>query len=192
MRWRNTKANWGAVAKFFHWVIALAVIGNIALGLYADGLPTSPAEADAFYWHKTIGLTVLGLAGLRILWRWSNPVPDLPLGTPTWRRIAAAISHFCLYLVILAMPLSGWLMHSASGSSLELYGLFEVPSILPAAMDAERAQELAHQAHYWLFITICALVGVHVVAALEHHIRGDKILVRMLPFRRASDPIRGE
>lgn len=193
MRWRNTRANWGAVAKLFHWLVALAIIGNIALGLYAVDLPTSPAKMDAFYWHKTTGLTILGLVVLRILWRLGNPPPQPPPTMPLWQRFASGLSHFGLYLLMIAMPLSGWMIHSASGFPMELYGLFEVPDIAPESADASTLQDRAAVVHYWLFIAICALVGLHVLAALKHHfVDGDTVLKRMLPFSRASDPIRGE
>lgn len=193
MRWRNTRENWGAVAKLFHWVIALAIIGNIAIGLYAVDLPTSPAKMDAFYWHKTTGLTILGLVVLRILWRLGNPPPQPPPAMPLWQQFASGLSHFGLYLVMIAMPLSGWVIHSASGFPLELYGLFQLPDIVPESADESAVQDQAALVHYWLFIAICALVGLHILAALKHHfIDGDKVLVRMLPFGRASDPIRGE
>ncbi len=193
MRWRNTSANWGAIAKLLHWVIAIAILGNIALGIYAAGLPLSPAQADAFYWHKTVGLTVLGLVVLRILWRVATPVPRPPPGMPRWQRIASGLSHFGLYILMVALPLSGWVIHSASGFYLELYGLFEVPNIVPESADESAVQDGAAVVHYWLFVAISALVVLHVLAALKHHmIDGDTVLVRMLPFTRASDPIRGE
>jgi len=193
MRWRNTWANWGTPAKFFHWAIAIGILGNIALGLYADGLPASAERAEAFYWHKTTGLTILWLVALRLLWRLTNPTPRLPPTTPGWQRLVARTSHFLLYIAMIAMPLSGWAIHSASDASLILYGLFEVPGILPADVDESAAGDLAAVVHYWLFITICVLLSVHVLAALKHHfINGDKVLGRMLPYGRASDPIRGE
>lgn len=192
MRWRNTRANWGAVAKSLHWVIALAIVGNVGLGLFANGMPASPEQAQAFYWHKTTGLTILGLVALRILWRLANTVPDRPSGMPAWQRIVAGLNHFALYLVMLAMPLSGWIIHSASGAELELYGVVEVPSIIPAAIDEARAEAIGAAVHYWLFIALCALVALHVLGALKHQLAGDKVLVRMLPLQRASDPIRGE
>lgn len=193
MRWRNTRANWGAVAKILHWLIAIAIIGNMALGLYAAGLPLSPAQMDAFYWHKTTGLTILGLVMLRILWRLANPAPQLPPTMPGWQRIAAHFSHFALYLLMIAMPVSGWVIHSASGFPMELYGLFEVPDIVPESADESAVQDGAAVVHYWLFMGLCVLVSLHVLAALKHHfVNGDTVLVRMLPFSRASDPIRGE
>lgn len=193
MRWLNTWSNWGAVAKFFHWLIAVAIIGNIALGLYAAELPTSPAKVEMFYWHKTTGLTILWLVLLRLLWRFTNPAPRLPPTMPGWQRALAHVSHVLLYVLMIAMPLSGWVIHSASGFPLVLYGLVEVPDIVPESLDQGMVQDAAASAHYWIFVAICVLLAIHVLAALKHHfINRDSVLVRMLPFSRASDPIRGE
>ena len=193
MRIRNSLANWGAAAKLFHWLIALLIIVNLALGYWADGLALSPTKVEAFYWHKTVGLTVLWLAGLRILWRFTNPTPRLPPGMAGWERALAHGSHLLLYLAMIAMPLSGWVIHSASNFPLELYGLWAVPDLVPATMDESAIGDIAANIHYGLFITICVLLVLHVAGALKHHlIDRDHVLRRMLPFSRASDPIRGE
>lgn len=193
MRWRNTWANWGSPAKLLHWLLALLILGNLGLGYWADGLGDTPTKAAAFYWHKTLGLTVLWLAVLRLAWRLTNPVPRLPPTTPGWQRTLAGLSHFLLYVLMLAMPLSGWAIHSASGTTLALYGWLEVPSIIPDGLDEEGVGELAEVVHYSLFWVICIVVAVHVLAGLKHHlVDGDSVLRRMLPFSRAPDPIRGE
>lgn len=193
MRWRNTHANWGGIAKAFHWIIALLILANLGLGYWADGLPDSD-KGYWFYWHKTIGLSVLWLVALRLLWRLGSLVPPLPPTTPAWQRIAAGSSHLLLYLAMFAMPISGWVMHSASDRTLNLYGLFPVPDIIGATgKAAESIGETAAIVHYYLFITLGVLIGIHVLGALKHAlIDGDSVLTRMWPFSRASDPIRGE
>lgn len=189
----NTRRNWGTLAKLFHWVIAVLVLANLGLGYWADDLASSPTKADAFYWHKTIGLTVLWLALLRLLWRLTNPKPRLPPEMAAWQRGLAHVSHFLLYVLLFAMPLSGWAIHSTAEATLLLYGLYEVPSILPSHLDQANAERWAKTAHYWLFIAICGLVSLHVLGALKHHfVNGDKVLLRMMPFTRATDPIRGQ
>lgn len=194
MRWRNSTTNWGSIAKAFHWLLALLIIGNLALGYWAIGLPDSPQKAQAFYWHKTVGLTVLWLVALRLLWRFSGRVPMLPVAMPGWQRIAAHVSHFLLYVAMFAQPLSGWISHSAADRSLVLYGLFDVPDIVAATGErAERIGDVASAVHYYLFIALCVLIAIHVLGAFKHHlIDGDGVLKRMAPFSRASDPIRGE
>lgn len=193
MRLRNTSTNWGVIAKTFHWLIALFIITNLLLGYWAEGLPVSPTKVEAFYWHKSIGLTVLWLALLRLLWRFTNPSPRLPAGMAGWERALAHASHVLLYLLMIAMPLSGWVIHSAANFPLDLYGVFPVPDLIPANADESAIGDLAKATHYWMFIAICALLALHVLGALKHHIvNRDDVLRRMLPFSRASDPIRGE
>ena len=193
MRLRNTSANWGSIAKLFHWLIALFIIGNMVLGYWAEGLSLSPTKVEAFYWHKTIGLTVLWLAVLRLLWRVTNPTPRLPGDMAGWERALAHASHFLLYTLMIAMPLSGWIINSAANFPIDLYGFLPVPDLVPADMNESAIEEVAKIVHYYLFIAICVLLGLHVAGALKHHfVNGDGVLKRMLPFSRASDPIRGE
>lgn len=193
MRLRNSSANWGAIAKFFHWLIALLIIGNMGLGYWADSLSLSPTKVEAFYWHKTTGLTVLWLAVLRLLWRFTNPAPRLPPGMAGWERFLAHASHFLLYVLMIAMPVSGWIINSTANFPLDLYGVIPVPDLVPKGPNESAIGDVAKAAHYWMFIAICVLLVLHVAGALKHHvINGDPVLKRMLPFSRASDPIRGE
>lgn len=192
MRLRNTSENWGTIAKLFHWLIALFIIANMVLGYWADGLSLSPTKEAAFYWHKTIGLTVLWLAVLRLLWRFANPTPRLPTDMAAWERALARTSHLLLYGLMLAMPLSGWIINSAANFPLDLYGVIPVPDLVPSTMDEPAIEDTAKAVHYYLFIAICVLLALHVAGALKHHVvNGDGVLKRMLPFSRASDPIRG-
>lgn len=187
MQWRNSPDRWGAVAKALHWTIALFILANIPLGLWADGLPLSPTKVEAFYWHKTLGLTVLWLALLRLLWRFTNPTPRLPAAMASWERRLAQSSHLLLYAAMIAMPLSGWVIHAASGFPLELYGLIPVPDIVPAGLDDGAVEETAATVHYWIFVLICILLALHVAGALKHHfVERDAVLRRMLPLTRAS------
>lgn len=186
MRWRNTNDGWGALAKAFHWLIALAIVINIPLGLWADALPLSTTKVEAFYWHKSVGLTVLWLAVLRLLWRFTNPTPRLPAAMPGWERVLAHGSHLLLYVAMIAMPVSGWVVNSAANFPLDLYGFIPVPDLVPGTMDEEAIEGIAAAIHYWLFIGICVLLTAHVAGALKHHfIERDDVLRRMLPFKRS-------
>jgi len=192
MRLRNTSTNWGAIAKLFHWAIASLIIANIVLGLWADDLPLSPRKLEAFYWHKSVGLTVLWLGVLRLMWRFTNPTPLLPGAMPRWERTLAQASHFLLYVLMLAMPMSGWIINSAANFPLDLYGVWRVPDLIPGSVDESTVEDAAKAVHYWLFTSICVLLALHVSAALKHHVLDrDDVLKRMLPFSRAADPIRG-
>ncbi len=192
---RNTVLRYGSVAMTFHWIIALAVIANIALGLYTNDLPRSdPSKFALFQVHKSIGLTVLTLSVLRLGWRLINPVPPLPLGMGTTLRIGAHVSHFLLYFLIVFIPLSGYVMSSASslGNGTLFFGLFTWPN-LPffAGMTREQIQpyhEMFEDVHVYLAWSSIGLIPIHVLAALYHQfVRGDDVLKRMLPGTTVSD-----
>jgi cytochrome b561 len=189
MQARNTIDRYGAVAVTLHWLIALLVIGNICLGLYMSDLPRSdPTKFMIFQIHKSIGLTVLVLSILRVAWRLINPVPPLPAGLSAPLRYAAHASHFLLYFLIVFIPLTGWIMVSASplGNGTLYFGLFEWPN-LPLFTGMSRAElrpmhETFETAHVILAWSAIVLVPLHVSAALYHHFwRGDTVLKRMLP-----------
>ncbi|GAB2614996.1 cytochrome b [Novilysobacter erysipheiresistens] len=188
MTWKNPADRWGPVSQLLHWVIVLLLLMLSTIGLLLDSLPVSPKYFWVFDLHKSTGLTLLALVVLRIGWRLYAGAPRPLPGTPTWQTRVASITHWLLYALILAMPLSGWLYDSASGlRPLRWYGLFEVPKL--SAPD-EGLRELGHTAHEWLFWVLVALVIVHVAAAFYHHVfQRDATLQRMLPRgRRAPLP----
>ena len=176
---RNTDTRWGAVAKTFHWLIAVLILVQGLIGLTMVELGMTPAKVRVFALHKSIGLTILALALLRIAWRLSQRAPrDPPM--PRWQRVAARISHLCLYLLILALPVSGWLFNSAANFPLSWFGVVRVPSLTGGYDPALKPQALA--AHVALFWILVALLAIHVGAALWHHFRRhDDVLLRMLP-----------
>lgn len=168
------------VAKAFHWLTLLAVAGLIALGWTMVGLSLGPAKLQYYSWHKWLGMTVLMLTLLRLVWRWLHPPPPLPAGMPGWERLAARASHYGLYVLLLAMPLTGWLMSSAGGFPVMLYGVLPLPDLV----GRDKALEgMLKAAHHWESMILIALVIVHALAALKHHMLDkDDVLRRMLPF----------
>ncbi|MEI9993640.1 MAG: cytochrome b [Rhizomicrobium sp.] len=188
-------ARYGTVAMTFHWVIALLLIANIALGLYMGDLPRGdPNKFLIFQTHKSIGLTVLVLSLLRLGWRLFHPVPALPLGMHRLAKLAAHATHYIFYFLIVFIPLSGWVMVSASplGNGTLFFGLFDWPN-LPLFAGQTRAQlhdthELFETAHVWLAWSAIVLVPIHVAAALYHNfLRRDDVLRRMLPGTSIED-----
>lgn len=163
----------------FHWLIALLIFANLALGWYAHGLPNTPWKFELFTWHKSVGLSVLALAAMRLAWRWTQPRPTLPAHMPGWQRHAAGLSHGALYGLMLAVPISGWLLTSYAGVPVRFAGLFSVPA-LAQANDALR--EAAHGWHFALAWSLLGLALLHVGAALYHAlILRDRVLRSMLP-----------
>jgi len=179
---RNSVDSWGAVAKLLHWLMALLLFGQLALGILAFGWPLSPTKINLFIWHKSLGLLLLVLVILRLVWRWSNPVPGLPSTIPGWQRRASRISHLLLYVCLIVLPLSGWIINSASNIPFRVFWLFKLPAITEP--DKALAQ-LMKVAHNGLAAAFMLLLVIHISAALHHHfVRHDRVLRRMLPGKR--------
>ncbi|MGB6240926.1 MAG: cytochrome b [Castellaniella sp.] len=167
-------------AIFLHWLVALGLIGAFALGLYMQDLPLSPNKLKLFSWHKWAGVTLLVLIVIRLAWRLSHRAPELP---PTMRplaRMAAHAGHWLLYALMVAIPLSGWLMSSAQGFQVVWFGILPLPDLL--AKDAALGA-LLKDVHVTLNYTLLVAVIGHIGAALQHHfIQKDAVLSHMLPF----------
>ncbi|MET0717135.1 MAG: cytochrome b [Pseudoxanthomonas sp.] len=186
MTLKNTAERWGPVSQAFHWLIVLLILGMAIVGLTMVELPKTPKYFWVYTAHKSTGITVLVLMLARLGWRlYAGASPPVP-GTPRWQERVANLTHWLLYALVLAIPLSGWLYDSASGlRPFRWFGLFHMPKLV--APD-KALSELAVEAHELLFWVLVALVVVHAGAAFYHHFfQRDAILVRMLPGR--SSPI---
>ena len=181
MSLKNTD-RWGTTSQLLHWTIAVLILSIGAVGLVMGELPRSPKWFWVYTAHKSMGITVLFLVLVRIGWRLYAGAPHPVPGTPTWQERIASVTHWLLYALTLAIPLSGWLYDSASGlRPFRWFGLVEVPKLV--APDEALAAS-AHGAHEWLFWLLMALVAGHAGAALYHHfIQRDATLARMLPRR---------
>lgn len=170
------------VAIGLHWLIAFAIIGSFSVGLYMVDLPLSPQKLKIYSWHKWAGVTIFLCVVLRLGWRLLHRPPELPAGVPAWQRSVAAATHVLLYLLMVVVPLSGWLMSSAKGFQTVWFGVLPLPDLL--TKNAELG-DLLQQMHKLLNFSMAALVLAHLGAALKHHfIDRDDILARMLPFLR--------
>lgn len=181
---------YGAVAMTLHWLIALAIITNIILALVADDLPRGTPERFFFYsTHKSIGFLVLTLSVFRLIWRLANPAPPPAKDLPPAIRIAGIAAHHTLYLLMIAIPLAGWLMVStgSQGHGTPIFGLFDWPAF-PILTDMSRSvghpwHESFETIHVILGWAMAVLVPLHIGAGLYHHFwRKDNVLLRMLPF----------
>ena len=174
----NTPARYSGTAIALHWLIALAVISAFGLGLYMHDLPLSPHKLRLYSYHKWIGITVLALMLARIGWRIAHAPPPL-LEMPAWQRSLAHGVHIGLYLMLLVVPLSGWLMSSALGYKVVWLGLVPLPDLI--AKNKELG-EILKAVHKSLDFVLLGLLTVHVVAALKHQFMDrDGTLQRMLP-----------
>jgi cytochrome b561 len=173
-------AQYTRTAIVLHWVIALLIVANFVLGLTMVDLPLSPQKLKYFSYHKWTGITIWLIVMLRILWRLGHRPPPLPAAMPGWQRAAAHVSHFALYLLMFAIPISGWLYSSAAGKPVVYLGLVPLPDLVaPDKQLAERLELL----HITLNFTLLGLVVLHLLAGLKHHfIDRDSVLARMLPI----------
>ena len=199
----NTATNWGSLAKLLHWSMAVLIIGLSVVGIfmanftdwyYPDMLDATTARVELTQQHKSFGFVVFTLACLRILWRWISPaVPGLPDDTPGWQRVAVKATHYGMYLLVFVMPLSGWLMASASvlndadayPAQIKnmVFGLFELPD--PIAPGDRELAVFFHAVHEYSGYALGVLLIVHISGVLYHHfILQDSVLTRMLPFGR--------
>ena len=182
MSLKNTTDRWGGISQLLHWTIAILIVLIGIVGLVMGELPRSPTYFWVYTAHKSLGLTVLALVLVRIGWRLYAGAPRPVPGTPRLQALLASATHGAIYLLILALPLSGWIYDSANAlRPFRWFGLVEVPKLV--APDEALAAS-AHGAHEWLFWLLMALVAGHAGAALYHHfIQRDATLARMLPRR---------
>jgi len=167
-------------AVVLHWLIALLIFAAFPLGLYMTGLQLSPRKLQLYSYHKWIGVGVLLLAGLRLAWRAGHRPPPLVAGMPRWQEIAAHATHHLLYLLLLLIPISGWLMSSALGVPVVWFGVLPLPDLVGKDKELGEVLKLVHKTlNYGLLLLVLA----HVAGAVKHQwVDRDGTLARMLPF----------
>jgi len=170
---------YSAPAIALHWLVALMILCSLAVGLYMVDLPVSPSKLKIYSYHKWAGVTVFLLVIVRLGWRLGHPPPPLPASVPDWQKQIADALHRVLYVLILAIPLSGWLMSSAKGFQTVYFGVLPIPDLLGKD---ESLGDLLKIVHFSLNALLVCLLAAHVGAALKHHfIDRDDVLRRMLP-----------
>jgi cytochrome b561 len=175
-------AHYTRTAIGLHWLMALLLAGIFGVGLYMHELPLSPWKLQIYSWHKWAGVTAFLLVLVRLGWRLTHRPPDLPATMSPTLRLAAHAGHGLLYLLMIAIPLTGWLMSSAKGFQTLYFGVLPIPDLLGKDKDLG---DLLRDVHATLNFLLAAVVAGHVGAALKHHlIDRDDVLRRMLPRRR--------
>ena len=171
------KTTYTPVAKGLHWLMAVMIVGLLALGIYMHELPLSPQKLELYSWHKWAGVTVFLLVWLRLLWRITNPPPALPAAMSPPMRLAAHAGHAALYGLMVVIPLTGWLMSSAKGVQTVWFGVLPIPDLLGRDKELGNLLKDVHEALNWLLML--TLAG-HLSAALWHHfVLKDDTLRRM-------------
>jgi len=179
------------LAMLFHWLVAALITINVVLALTVDDMPKS-FERPFIDLHKSLGITVLGLALMRLLWRWANPPPPFPRGYAPWERTTAHVAHYVLYGLMFLMPLTGWIHDSAwKGAPTHGLNLFWVipwfrfgfiEQLSPATK--EQIHSVFFQIHASLAYVLYAVVALHIAGALKHQfLDKEPELQRMLPGR---------
>lgn len=177
---RNTPERYGSVAQALHWVIVLLLIGQVTVGKIAEEMPDGFGKLVLLARHKSVGITILALAAIRLAWRlFDRPPPPPPM--PRWQLVASRTTHWGFYALLFAMPLTGWMMSSASNYPVSWFGLVQLPDFVAPDRDLKHLFEEIHET---LAKALIALALLHVAAALKHHfVDRDGLLQRMLPWR---------
>lgn len=172
---KNTKNNYGKIARAFHWSIAILMIGMLFMGKFFG---IFPLDWNVMMFHKSTGLLILFLTSLRFIWKILSVKPAYSIEIPCWMRFVASFTHFILYLGLFFMPLSGWIM-SKLEYPITFYNLFTLPHLTSSADKSLR--HFAHEVHEIFPNILIVLITLHIVAALYHHFKmKDNTLRKML------------
>lgn len=170
---------YSGTAQLLHWLISPLIILQFILAWSADAMERGDTQTTLYLTHKSIGMTVLILAVLRLVWRLLRTPPDFPGTMSVLEQWTARLTHWGLYVLILVMPLSGWLMSSTAERSTQWFGLFTFPDLMGKSESLHEFFEEAHELLAWVLFTLALF---HIVAALWHAaVKKDGILQRMLP-----------
>ena len=174
---KNSKSSYGWLAIALHWLMALGLFGIFGLGLYMVELTYyDPWYRGSLDLHKSIGFTLLLVWIVRIAWRWFNTSPAIS-GSPIEKK-AAHLVHLLLYVVMLALMVTGYLISTADGRGIEVFGLFEVPAM---SISFENQEDIAGDIHWLLAWSLILMVALHAMAAIKHHvINKDDTLLKMI------------
>ena len=184
--WRNSTSAWGWPSILLHWIGAAFILVLLVHGWWMTHLAPRPERVANYAWHAALGYDLLVLLVLRLLWRWFNPVPELPRELKPWERWAAQLNHAALYLVMLAETLVGWAL-AGNGRVPYDHDLVGWPMPLIYTSDDRAMHGMLEDSHRVLAYLLAALVVVHVLGALRHQfVKRNDLLVRMIRCRPAT------
>lgn len=178
--------SWNGLAKSFHWLVVILIFVAATLGLMSENAEMSPGKLQLFVWHKSVGITVLGVMILRLVWKLVCKSPDKLNELSESNQKLSQLGHWFIYAIAILLPLSGWILTSAANFPFQWFGLFDVPLLF-----GENAplKENASLAHFCLFYILLVLVIGHVGMATKHHLSGVLVLQRILPKNLGVAPV---
>ncbi len=179
MALRNSIAAYGSIAKLFHWLLALAILTMLVLGVVIAFSAPTPQKGQIIMFHKSLGLSVLIFMILRLIWRLSNPTPQMPQAVSLWQQRLIKLIYSLLYFCVFATILMGWSMSALGGHTTRLWGWVNVT--LPLANN-DLWQQRTGALHEFFGWAITILIALHVTIFIWHHaVKGNKLLKRMWP-----------
>ena len=175
---RNSDSKFGSITITIHWISALVVVGQFCFGLYMLSLDYYDPDYKVLpYYHKSIGILFAILLFVRILWSYLNPRPIPVPGVRDWEHKISVITQKFMLTLLVCIVIFGYLISTADGSSIQVFGLFEVP----ATITSKNQEDWAGELHYWFALTVIIIASIHALAALKHHFHDhDATLKRML------------
>ncbi len=180
MPWRNTEHSFGLLSRALHWGMMLLVIGMLALGNRISNMEPGLANLWLYGLHKSLGIITLGLIVARIIWHRISP-PPRPIGPPgSWAVRGALAAHLAFYVLLLAIPVSGWVASSATGIDVMIFDRWTLPAIAPVSEVWEKRGFAAHDV---LTKALFALIMLHILGAFKREMDGDGTLTRMIRGR---------
>lgn len=182
MTFKNSQVEFGFVAKGFHWIIAFIILGLIPVGFFMGGMENSPLKFEVYAMHKSFGLLVFFLGLGRIVWRFiSLPPPVLPTHQ-RWEHVLASMAHVWLYICMIALPLTGWLMSSAGEFPVPFFGI-QMP---PLIGKNEALGELFYDLHEAFAYSILVILALHMAGALKHHVLDRDETLKRMTYQKAG------
>ncbi len=178
MHWKSDHQSYGVVAILLHWSVAAVVPALFLLGLWMTGLDYySPWYRQGPDIHRSIGVLLFILLSMRLVWRWWNPPPEPLSNHSVVEHFVARQVHRLLYLLLFCVMLSGYLISTADGRPISVFGWFDLPALIS---DIEQQEDIAGKVHFTLAVTTITLVSLHIAGALKHHfVDRDRTLLRM-------------